>query len=113
MTDRRRRYKPGANDLPTHHRLPWAPLEQYLNRAYRTMVESIDPRRGERLTDVEIARIIGANRVTVRKMRMVGSVPLHLADEWACAAGTHPAAVWGHEFYAELTPQAQLDLELV
>jgi hypothetical protein len=58
----------------------------------------------------DLAHILGLSRWTVLRMRRVG-ITVKQADEYAVRfAGTHPACIWGYEFYSDI--QAEIDGEL-
>lgn len=51
------------------------------------------------LTDNTIAAFCGVSRTQVFQWRKKGALTVYAADKAAISAGTHPALIWGDDFY--------------
>lgn len=96
---------------PRRHLLPAEPLFRHLyltvapdnESSTQTMEGDAPP-----ITDVQLARIIGVSRSTIRAARERNTLEWWAADRWATRVGVHPLLLWP-SFYDHVS--VELDLE--
>jgi hypothetical protein len=80
-------------------RLPFEPLERWLNTRYTNTDSRADAQLGGHLTARRIAELVGydanpdTGRLIVQRWR-AGGIPLYAADRAAITAGAHPLELW-------------------
>ena len=94
--------------MPTHHhelshapvvlhrrrrRVPFGPLEDWLNARSRNPSANADAYSGGDLTTSTIGEIVGVTRQTLYRWRING-IPWWSADAAAIHAGAHPVELW-------------------
>jgi hypothetical protein len=80
-------------------RLPFAPLERWLNARYTNTDSRADAQLAGHLSTRRIAELVGyddnptTGRLIVQRWRN-GGIPLYAADRAAITAGAHPLELW-------------------
>jgi len=85
--------RPRAGVSRRGRRVPFRPLEDWLNDRYRNPTVSADFQTGGELTAPTIGAIIGVTRQTLYRWRDNG-IPWWSADAAAIHAGAHPLELW-------------------
>lgn len=81
-------------------RLPLEPLWRYVQRRHR----QVDRGQRETFGAVDIAAEVGVHSRTVKRWRHTGLTWDH-ADKAAIRLGSHPALIWGNEWWALVPTQ--------
>ena len=74
-------------------RVPFRPLEDWLNARYRSPSTNADYQTGGELTATTIGDLVGVTRQTLYRWRDTG-IPWWSADAAAIHAGAHPLELW-------------------